>query len=309
MSGAGSRAVAHERRQVGLGGIGFMCAAVVLFIAMDTIVKFLSRTYPVPMIVWARYAGALLVILPFFLGTARGRALMRPQHAGKQWFRAALLFGSTSVFFFALSQIKLAEAVTLMFAGPLLVCVLSHFLIGEPVGPRRWVGVVVGFVGVAIVVRPGFGFDWAYLLPVLAALLYAVYQVMTRVMSATEHTLTTFFYTAMVGAVFAAAYLPFYGALPRSVFDALLMLAAGACGGFGHLLVIKAYARSEASLIAPFSYTGLVWATLAGWMVFGTLPDLWTYVGAAVIIGAGLYILHRERIAARRRLRAAVTAG
>ena len=278
-----------------------MLCAVVLFITMDTAVKYLAQRYPVPMIVWARYAGAMLLILPFFLATPRGRTLLRARNPGRQWFRSALLFGSTSTFFFALALIPLADAVTLMFVTPLLVCALAGLVLGEKVGPRRWAGVLVGFIGVALVLRPGFGFAWAYLLPLAAALFYAIYQVMTRAMSATESTWTTFFYTALVGALLASLYLPFYGRLPDTVLDGALMLLAGACGGFGHLLVIFAFARSEASLVSQFSYTGLLWATLFGWIVFGALPDHWTYAGAAVIIGAGLYVWHRERLAARRR--------
>ena len=292
---------AANRRAAGYGGIPFMLCAVVLFITMDTAVKYLAQRYPVPMIVWARYAGAMLLILPFFLATPRGRTLLRARNPGRQWFRSALLFGSTSTFFFALALIPLADAVTLMFVTPLLVCALAGLVLGEKVGPRRWAGVLVGFVGVALVLRPGFGFAWAYLLPLAAALFYAIYQVMTRAMSATESTWTTFFYTALVGALLASLYLPFYGRLPDTVLDGALMLLAGACGGFGHLLVIFAFARSEASLVSQFSYTGLLWATLFGWIVFGALPDHWTYAGAAVIIGAGLYVWHRERLAARRR--------
>jgi drug/metabolite transporter (DMT)-like permease len=291
---------AANRRAAGYGGIPYMLCAVVLFITMDTVVKYLAQSYPPPMIVWARYAGATLLILPYFLATPRTRALMRPRSPGRQFFRSALLFGSTSTFFLALAMIPLADAVTLMFVTPLMVCALAGLILGERVGPRRWAGVLIGFVGVAIVLRPGFGFAWAYLLPLASALFYAIYQVMTRAMSATENTTTTFFYTAAVGAALATLYLPFFGRWPMNGIDAALMLLAGACGGFGHLLVIVAFSRSEASLVSQFSYTGLVWATLFGWIAFGALPDEWTYAGAAVIVGAGLYVWHRERVAARR---------
>jgi drug/metabolite transporter (DMT)-like permease len=142
--------------------------------------------------------------------------------------------------------------------------------------------------------------DIAYLVPLAAALVYAIYQLMTRMMSADEHAVTTFFYTPVAGAVVGSAILPFVWVAPATFEIWGLMVVCGILGGAGHFLLIKAFERSEASLIAPFTYSSILWATLFGWVVFDRLPDLWTYGGAALIIASGLYIWHRERVLALR---------
>jgi drug/metabolite transporter (DMT)-like permease len=292
-------AVAPDRRSSGLAGIPYFIGAGVLFIALDTVAKHLSATYPVPMIVWARYLGHLLVCVLLMAWTAESRAQFRSARPLSQALRSACLLGSTFFFFLALSTIPLADATTLIFATPMLVLAASHFMLGERVGPRRWLAVAVGMIGVVIVLRPGFGFQWAYVLVLASCLFYAAYQIMTRTLTASEPTMTTFFHTALVATALACLWVPFYWKTPDLV-AVLLMALTGLFGGVGHLLVIKALTKSEASLISPFAYANILWATLAGYLVFGALPDEYTLLGAAIIIGAGLYIVHRERVVRRR---------
>lgn len=288
-----------DRRSSGLAGIPYMIGAGMLFIALDTTAKYLSATYPVPMIVWARYVGHLLICVLLMAWTAERRAEFRSVRPLAQAVRSALLLGSTAFFFVALSVIPLADATTIIFATPLIVLAFSHFALGEKVGPRRWLAVVVGMVGVGIVLRPGFGFQWAYLYVLASCVFYGAYQVLTRRLTASEPTMTTFFHTALAATLIASLAVPFYWKTPDLAAVALMALT-GVCGGVGHLLVIKAFTKSEASLVSPFSYANILWATFAGWLVFNTLPDGYTLLGAAIIVAAGLYIVHRERVVRRR---------
>src|SRR5687767_10394623 len=179
--------------------------------------------------------------------------------------------------------LKLADIVILTQAAPLIVVALSVAMLGEKVGPRRWFGVIVGFTGVVIILKPGFGFEWASLFGLASALIYAVYQIMTRSLSGADHTMTTFFYTASVGAVVMAGVAPFFWQTP-TLADALLICVPGIIGGTGHLLLIMAFARSEASLLAPFFYSGIVWATIFGYVFFNEVPDVFTFIGAGLIV-------------------------
>ncbi len=281
------------------GGIVLILIAVSMFVTMDTVVKYLAALhYPVLQIVWARFVFHLLFALPILLIFYRKRFVT--QRPGKQLIRSLLLFLTTMAFFFALSLISLATATTIMFAAPLFVICLSVIFLREKVGLRRWLGVGAGFTGILLIIRPGPSMEIALLVPLAAAFLYAFYQLMTRMMSADEHAVTTFFYTPLAGAAVASAILPFVWVTPASVEIWGLLILCGILGGAGHFLLIKAFERSEASLIAPFTYSSIIWATLFGWAIFDRLPDGWTYAGAALIIASGLYIWHRERMLALR---------
>jgi drug/metabolite transporter (DMT)-like permease len=230
----------------------------------------------------------------------RFRPYMRSKAPARQLVRSALLLCTTTTFFIGLKFLKLADLVILTQAAPLIVVALSVVMLGEKVGPRRWLGVIVGFTGVVIILKPGFGFEWASLFGLASALIYAIYQIMTRSLSSADHTMTTFFYTASVGAVVMAAVAPFFWETP-TLLDAFLICLPGIIGGGGHLLLIMAFARSEASLLAPYFYTAILWATLFGWVFFNEVPDVFTFVGAGLIVTAGLYVWHRERRLAKMR--------
>jgi drug/metabolite transporter (DMT)-like permease len=185
--------------------------------------------------------------------------------------------------------------VAITFVAPLLIVALSAVLLKEVVGPRRWGAVIVGFIGVMVIIRPGAGtFQIAALLPLTAALLYAIFQIITRIISHRSDPLNMLFYTAVTGAVVMTAIVPFSWQTPS--YDQWLMLVAiGLLGGLGHYALIRAYERSETSLVAPFAYTEIIWATLLGFMVFGDFPDIYTFLGTVIIITSGVYILQRER--------------
>jgi len=285
-------AAAHARS--GHGGIALILVTLLLFVSMDTLVKGLVQRNPAPVLIWMRFLVHMMVAAGIMLAVPRYRPYMRTKAPVRQLVRSALLLCTTTTFFFGLRFLKLADLTILTQAAPLIVVALSVLLLGEKVGPRRWFGVLVGFAGLIIILKPGFGFQWASLFGLASALIYAIYQIMTRSLSRSEHTMTTFFYTASVGAVAMAAVAPFFWQTPTLV-DAILICVPGIFGGTGHLLLIMAFARSEASLLAPYFYTAILWATILGWAIFDEVPDVFTFVGAGLIVTAGLYVWHRER--------------
>ena len=285
-------AAAHARS--GNSGIALILVTLLLFVSMDTLVKGLVQRNPAPVLIWMRFLVHMLVAAGIMLAVPRYRPYMRTKAPVRQLVRSALLLCTTTTFFFGLRFLKLADLTILTQAAPLIVVALSVLLLREKVGPRRWFGVLVGFAGLIIILKPGFGFQWASLFGLASALIYAIYQIMTRSLSRSEHTMTTFFYTASVGAVAMAAVAPFFWQTPTLV-DAILICVPGIFGGTGHLLLIMAFARSEASLLAPYFYTAILWATILGWAIFDEVPDVFTFVGAGLIVTAGLYVWHRER--------------
>ncbi len=292
MNGASGRAADGRLR-----GIALMCFAVLSFILMNTMVRYLGRAgIPVPEIIWARYIFHLLLIMAFF--PRRITTLLVSERKLMQVFRSLLVLLATVSMFFALREMPLADAVALSFSAPLFAVGLSVLILRERVGPRRWVAVLVGFAGMLIIIRPGSGaLQWAALLPITMAFFYATYQNVTRMIRGSADPLNALFYTALVGAVAASIVVPFFWRTPGLV-EGVMLVGIGFLGGLGHYAVILAYERAEVSVVAPFAYTELIWATILGFVVFGDVPDLWTFVGAGVIVASGLYVLYRERRAA-----------
>jgi drug/metabolite transporter (DMT)-like permease len=274
-------------------GILMMCFAVLSFAAMNTFTKELRPELPVIVIIWGRYFFHLLLI--FIMFPRRIPTLLDCSDKLLQIVRSVLVLLATACMFFALGYMPLADAVAITFVAPLLIVALSAVLLKEVVGPRRWGAVIVGFIGVMVIIRPGAGtFQIAALLPLTAALLYAIFQIITRIISHRSDPLNMLFYTAVTGAVVMTAIVPFSWQTPS--YDQWLMLVAiGLLGGLGHYALIRAYERSETSLVAPFAYTEIIWATLLGFMVFGDFPDIYTFLGTVIIITSGVYILQRER--------------
>ncbi len=262
--------------------------------SMDTIAKTLLETLHPVQVVWARYTSQTVFIV--ILLAPRLRSLARTASPGLQLFRSGLLFAATLLFFTALSLMEFAEAVALLQTAPLIITALAALVLGEAVGIRRWSGVCIGLIGALIIVRPGLGvFQPAALLPLGAAVCMASYQVATRMLSTADSIWTTLLYTAGVGTLIASAAVPLFWT-PPSLTEALLMAVIGVIAGFGHLALVYGLSQASASMLAPFNYTALVWATLLGFVFFAELPDAMTLAGAAIVVGAGLYVWHRERV-------------
>ncbi len=274
-------------------GILMMIGAIFCLATMEAAAKYLTRTQPYEMVVWGRYLFHFLWSLPLFL-TPATIGLIRTRQPVRQAVRALYLVGGTFAAFGAISLLPLAEATALVFSAPLIVTLLSPWVLNEPVGWRRRAAIAVGFVGVLIILRPGTAFlQWAALLPLLAGLCYACYQVTTRLLSFSEHPLTLFFYTSLVGLLVTAPMAPAVWS-PMSGFEWTILVVVGFFGFAGQFLLIKAFELAEASTVAPFIYVQLLFAGLYGWWIFGERPDLQVLLGAAVVIGSGLYIWRRE---------------
>ena len=275
-------------------GVLMMCVAVACFAAMNTFVKELRvQELPVVEIIWGRYFFHTILVLALF--PKRIPTLLSGSDKGLQICRSILVLSATACMFTAVGFMPLADAVAITFIAPLLITALSVPFLGERVGLRRWIAVCVGFAGMLVIIRPGGGlFQPAALLPIGVTVFYAMYQIITRMISHRTDPINSVFYTAIVGGILMSAIVPFFWETP-TLEQWGMLLAAGLLGGLGHWAIIIAYQRAEAPLVAPFAYTELVWATMLGLTFFGDFPDLWTLVGAAIIAASGVYILQRER--------------
>jgi drug/metabolite transporter (DMT)-like permease len=237
-------------------------------------------------------------VLPPLLRTGIKRTF-RSQRPGLQVFRGLALVTSSILFISSLRYLPIAEATATSFAAPIFITALSVLVLGEKVGHRRWAATFVGLTGVLVVVRPGTSaFDPASILPLMAALSWASAVVVTRQTSAVDSALTTLAYSAVIGVLVLSALLPFFW-MPPDWSTILFGMLIGCAATAGHSLIIVAFRYGDASVLAPFTYTQLVWVTGLGILLFGAIPDRWTVAGATVIVLSGLYIAHRERIRSR----------
>lgn len=281
-----------------LVGVALHLSALALFVVMDTLVKRLTAHYAVPQLMWARFLfsllGAALVIR-----VVTGGLPWRSRAPRLQALRSMLLAASNLLFSTALAHIPLADATAVGFASPVLTVALAAVWLNETVGWRRWAGVGIGLLGVTIALRPpvltgGAPPHWAMVLPLGTAMLFAVYQILTRKLATVDDPRTTILHTGFAAAVVTSLVQPvFWTAPPAS--DWVLLVGLGLLGGAGHGLLVLAFARAPASLLAPLTYTQLLWATLAGALVFGDWPDAVSLAGAAVIALGGVLVALPDR--------------
>lgn len=288
-----------------------ICAATLCFASLDTAIKYLSSRYPVPLLVWARWAIQALAIVAW-LAPRRGLSFVRTARPGRNLVRGAVLIGSSICFVYALRDLPIADVTALNYSTPMMVVVLAVVVLGERLTPARIAFVLAGVIGMLLIVRPGTDvFRGASVLALASAAFYATYQIMTRRM-ADEDPGVLLFYPALVGAVAMSFALLFsleaIVAMPWT--HVAMLVVGGMVGTLGHLLFILAFQRGAASALTPFTYVHLVWATLIGWIAFGTFPDGYALAGMAIIAGAGLLItLHERRRAQSVRAQAEPLAG
>ncbi|MFD1880970.1 DMT family transporter [Paracoccus pacificus] len=273
-------------------GILLLLGAVLIFTLMDATAKYLSQLYHPLQVVWFRYAGNLAILLIVFAPHLREYA--RSRSPWLQFWRALMQIASAGLFFFSLVHIGLTEATAIMDLNPVLITLGAAVFLGEQIGPRRAVGILVSMVGALIIIRPGLGvFQPAAILPLIGAFTYAAGAILTRLVRG-DSTRTSVLWSAGVCSLVASAALPFiWQPIQLQHFWAFGLMAV--FGTISQVLLIRAFAVAEASAIAPFGYTGLVWAGVWSWLFFDSLPDMWTVVGAAVIVCAGIYVWSRER--------------
>jgi drug/metabolite transporter (DMT)-like permease len=292
------RTVAAARPAATGLGIGLTLLAMFGFAAMDGISKVLAGAHAIPQILWVRY----ILFTMLAVVVLRQKGLATVWRSGQPWLqlaRALLIVVENGMFVLAFKYLPLADVHAIAAASPLIVIALSVPLLGEKVGPRRWLAVAVGFFGVLLIVRPGFQQIGVGMLIALAgAALWGLYQILVRLCSATDSTETTWLWSAVVGLAATSLVGPFTWTTPDAQGWALLVLLA-ALGSGAHLALIKALSLAEASALQPFGYTLFLWAIVIGYLAFGDLPDRWTLAGGGIILASGLYAWHRERVRAR----------
>jgi drug/metabolite transporter (DMT)-like permease len=278
-------------------GVALMILAIVFFTAMDATAKGLIERYPAPQVIWVRFAGQLalvLVILRQHLGP-----VLRTRFPVLHFWRSASQFGATTFFFLSLPHIGLAEATAIADINPVLITLGAALFLGEKLGPRRIAGVGVALIGALIVIRPGAGvFSWAALLPLCCALSYATSALLTRRIGAQESVWASMVYAALFGTIVAGLALPFVWQ-PIAMGDLWLFGLIACLGTVAQLCIIRSFSITEAGIVAPFAYLGIVFAAFWGVVQYDQWPDQWTVIGALVIVAAGLYVWHRENRAVR----------
>lgn len=274
-------------------GILLYVSAIFAMSLMDLTAKTLSTEIPVLQVLWARYAGQTLIVLAVF--APRLGAVARTRSLGKQVLRSTFLMGATGLFFLSVSRMGLAEATALMDVNPVLITLGAALFLGEKVGPHRVLGIAAALIGALVVIRPGSDvFSFSALLPIAAATCYASFALFSRAIGNVDGVQTSMLYAGLVGAVVLSFVVPGVWVTPSPRVAALMVLI-GFIGATGQFLLIRAFMLAEASAIAPFSYVGLLFAASWGWLFFGDLPDLPTWIGGGIIVASGIYIWHRER--------------
>ena len=276
-------------------GIALVLASTIFLGISDVTAKYLSATLPSIEIAWIRFLVFAIIMTPAMMPGSPLYAL-HTNRLGLHLLRGAALLGSSLFFISGLRFLPIAEASATGFVAPLFVTALSIVFLGEKVGLRRWIATGVGLVGVLIILRPGTGaFHPAAFFPLVSALAWACTLIMTRMMSGTERAITTMTYSSIAGLFILSALVPFVWVTP-TWHDIAFGILIGVASTAGQWIVVLAFRYADASVLAPFSYTQLLWVSVLGFLVFGEVPDVYTITGAAFIVASGLYTAHRERV-------------
>ena len=270
-----------------------MIGAVFCFASMDATAKYLMKEIGPAQTIWARYTVQAVIVTVLIL--PKINVYGRTNYPKLQFLRSVALMMATTLFFFAFSRLGLAEASAIFNISPVLITLGAFLFLREQIGPRRLIGIIVSLLGALIIIRPGTGVFTIYaLLPLGAAIFYSTYSLATRFVGTDESPWTSLFYSAIFGALCYSIYIAFYWN-PMSNNAILLTIIIGLFGTAGHICLIRALTLGEASLVAPFIYTNLLFTTTWGFVLFGNLPDFWTIVGALIIVAAGIYVWARDR--------------
>ena len=286
----------YYKKQHPLKGVIFFMTAIFLISVVDTVCKVFTKDLHSIQLVWGYFVGINLTLWVFFLFKGEKFSnLRRTERPLLQIIRPAFLVCSISSLFIGLTYLPIAEATVIGFVAPLFITALSVPILKEHVDIHRWSAVAIGLVGVIIIIRPG-GDLWhlASVMPLLGALFFALFQIITRLLAATERTHTTLFYTGLGGLAWSSLIVPFVWVTP-SIAHIFVFLSTGAMGAMAHLCMISAFDRAEASLLAPYNYTKLIWVSVLGYLIFNDVPSLDMWIGAIIIVSAGFYVLYREK--------------
>ena len=275
-------------------GALLMCLSMFGFAVMDSISKFLVQSYPVMQTLWVRY----VIYAGFALLVARRGGILRQARSRRPWlqfWRSILAMLENAVFFLAFAYLPLAETHAIAATSPLIVILLAAPMLGEKVGLHRWLAVLAGFAGVLLIVRPGLvSLEWPMALPLVGALMWGLYQIMLRMVARDDAPETTLLWSAFIGLGAATLVVPFqWEPVTPAAWGFLLLI--GILGAVCHYGLIRAMDYADASAMQPYSYTLLVWASVMGFLVFGDIPAIWTFLGGAIVVASGLYTWHHDR--------------
>jgi len=276
-----------------LRGIILMSSASIVFSLKDGFAKFLGDTYPVTEILWIQYSSMLIIFLPIVVMKYGWRNL-RPASPSAQFWRGVFSITAVGLFYLALTDIPLADATALIFITPIIVTILSPFILKERVGIRRWIAVLIGFGGVLLIVQPGFQeVGLGTFAGLGAGFVFALFSLSSRAVAQQGSPLLAVIYTALVGFIGMGVFLPSQFILPTQ-FDAGLFLGLVAFAAAGQALLMYAFAAAPAVVVTPFFYMTILVATTVGYFVFGDFPNLLSWAGIAILIAVGVYIALRE---------------
>ena len=271
-----------------------MIGAIFCFASMDATAKYLMKEIGPAQTIWARYTVQAILVTVLIL--PKIKIYGKTKYPKLQFLRSVALMMATTLFFFAFSRLGLAEASAIFNISPVLITLGAFLFLREQIGPRRVIGIVVSLLGALIIIRPGSGVFTIYaLLPLGAAIFYSTYSLVTRFVGADESPWTSLFYSAIFGAICYSIYIVFHWN-PMSNNALFLTIIIGLFGTAGHICLIRALTLGEASLVAPFIYTNLLFTTIWGLVLFGNFPDFWTICGALIIVAAGVYVWARDRV-------------
>lgn len=278
-------------------GIALLIMSIVVFTTQDTITKHLAQNYPVPFFLMIRYwVFALFAAAVAHRSTGSITIASRSKRPFLQILRGLILVAEMGIFAWGLRYLKLADAHSIFAVYPLITTALAVPFLGEKIGWRRWLAVFIGFLGVLVILRPGLSvFQPAAIIPLVGAVGFAAYAILTRMVSRQDAFPTTFLYTAVFGTIAISAIGPFYLAEPTTT-DWGWIGVLCITGIIGHFLLIKALEFTPASTLQPFNYLLIVGAAIMGYLVFDEIPDLYTIAGATIIVGSGLFVVWRERV-------------
>ena len=275
-------------------GALLMCLSMLGFALMDTLSKIMVQSYPIAQTLWIRY----VIYTLFALAIARLKGLRRMAVSRRPWLQASrslIALVENGVFVLAFAYLPLADAHSIAATSPLIVIVLAVPLLREPVRIHRWLAVLAGFVGVLVIVRPGFtSFHWPLLIALAGAFLWGLYQIMVRLCARDDAPETTLLWSAIVGLVAVTVIAPI-GWRSADATAWMMLFAIGLLGSLAHYGLIRALDYADASAMQPYSYSLLVWAALLGFLVFGDIPAIWTILGAAIVVSSGLYTWYHDR--------------